>query len=379
MSGLEHKLKLAGPKKLLALDGGGIRGALTIEILAGIEAKLRSELGQPGLLLSDYFDYIAGTSTGAIIAACLSWGMSTAEVREFYEKNGETMFDEASLLKRATVYKYEDRNLAEKLKEIFVEDNGELATLGTKKLGTLLMLVMRNADTDSPWWVSNNPFAKYNLPERRKPPHEDCNLDLPLWRLIRASTAAPVFFPSESIQLGKRKFDFVDGGVTPHNNPAFQLFIMATAEAYRLCWPSGEDRMLIVSCGTGASPDTDVGLLGRHHGYQATHIPNHLMFAALNEQDMLCRVFGKCLAGAPLDREVGNLIGAAGPVSPKLFTYMRYNAILTRDGLDELGQPGIDPEEVRKLDSVKHIRKLQAIGQAVAAQQVDMMHFKGFL
>ena len=71
--------------------------------------------------------------------------------------------------------------------------------------------------------------------------------------------------------------------------------------------------------------------------YNATSIPSALMFAALNEQDFLCRVFGKCLAGDPLDREVGDMIGKRGPVQPKLFTYLRYNAELTRAGLDELG------------------------------------------
>ena len=60
------------------------------------------------------------------------------------------------------------------------------------------------------------------------------------------------------------------------------------------------------------------------------------MFAALNEQDFLCRVFGKCLAGDPLDREVGDMIGKRGPVWPKLFTYLRYNAELTRAGLEGL-------------------------------------------
>jgi hypothetical protein len=59
------KLQPAPQKKLLALDGGGIRGVLTLEILAGVEE----------IVLADYFDYIAGTSTGAIIGTCLAIGM----------------------------------------------------------------------------------------------------------------------------------------------------------------------------------------------------------------------------------------------------------------------------------------------------------------
>ena len=64
--------------------------------------------------------------------------------------------------------------------------------------------------------------------------------------------------------------------------------------------------------------------------YNAGSLPSALMFAALNEQDFLCRVFGKCLAGNSLDREVGDMIGKSGPYLPKLFTYLRYNAELTR-------------------------------------------------
>ena len=55
----------AGPRKLLALDGGGIRGTITLEILAELERSLEQRLGAgPGFVLADYFDYIAGTSTG---------------------------------------------------------------------------------------------------------------------------------------------------------------------------------------------------------------------------------------------------------------------------------------------------------------------------
>lgn len=65
-----------GPKRLLALDGGGMRGALTLEVLAALEAMLRRETGgDDSFVLGDWFDYIAGTSTGAIIAAALALGM----------------------------------------------------------------------------------------------------------------------------------------------------------------------------------------------------------------------------------------------------------------------------------------------------------------
>ncbi len=373
---LTQRIRAPGAKKILALDGGGIRGMITIEVLGGLEELLRTKLHRSqAFVLADYFDFVAGTSTGAIIAACISLGMKIAEIRDFYVTCGAEMFDKACLLRRFR-YKYEDDKLAAKLQSIFGQD----ATLGSERLQTVLMMVMRNATTDSPWPVSNNPFAKYNCPERRGPAHGDCNLDLPLWQMVRASTAAPVYFPPQVVKLGRKEFIFVDGGVTTYNNPAFQAFLMATVEPYAMNWATGEDRLLLISVGTGTSPKANANL---HPGqmnliYNASSLPSALMFAALNEQDFLCRAFGKCLAGQALDRELGDMIGKGGPVRPKLFTYARYNAELTRSGLDALGLPDIEPETVQQLDSIDHIEELQRVGQAVV-RQVNAEHFEDFL
>lgn len=155
---LEARIRASGPKKILALDGGGIRGMMTVEVLASIEELLRRELGRGDeFVLADYFDFVAGTSTGAIIATCISLGMSAGQIRQFYLDSGKEMFDKASILRRFR-YKFEDEKLAGKLQEVL----GAETTLGSDKLKTVLMMVMRNASTDSPWPVSNNPHAKYN-------------------------------------------------------------------------------------------------------------------------------------------------------------------------------------------------------------------------
>ena len=113
--------------------------------------------------------------------------------------------------------------------------------------------------------------------------------------------------------------------------------------------------------------------------YNATSLPSALMYAALNEQDLLCRVFGRCLAGDMLDREVGDLMTAKGPVGPsKLFTYVRYNAELSKEDLAKLELPGIEPEHVQQLDSTDYIKELQQVGQAVA-KQVKLEHFSQFV
>ena len=122
-----------------------------------------------------------------------------------------------------------------------------------ENLHCLLTVVTRNLTTDSAWPVSSNPAALFNNPDL-----DDCNLKLELWRLVRASTAAPVFFPPEVISLSpddpSKSFVFVDGGTTAYNNPAFLLFKMATEPAYRLGWARGERNLLIVSVGTGSAP-----------------------------------------------------------------------------------------------------------------------------
>jgi len=385
-----------GPtKRLLALDGGGIRGLITIEVLAQLEHTLRVAYPRERwegdeFRLSDYFDYVAGTSTGAIIATCVSLGMSVAEIRDFYRANGVAMFDKASLLRRFR-YKFDDDALSEKLRGVFdgyrPEDERlgpdgveRPLTLGSSALKTLLLVVMRNATSDSPWPVSNNPHAKFNQRTR-----QDCNLDLPLWQLVRASAAAPVYFPPEQITLGDRSFLFVDGSVTPYNNPAFLMFLMATVEAYRLGWEPGADRMLLISVGTGTNPNANAGLAADDMNllYNAGTIPSALMFAALNEQDMLCRVFGRCRHGHSLDSEVGTLMqpqsSEGSGTLPKFFTYARYNGELTRSGLDAMGLTDVVPENVQKIDSIEYMRDLTRVGAAVGRQQVRADHFEGFL
>ena len=106
------------------------------------------------------------------------------------------------------------------------------------------------------------------------------------------------------------------------------------------------------------------------------------MFAALNEQDLLCRAFGNCLCGDELDKEVGDLIDSGDtmkrPVASKLFTYVRYNAELSSMGLRKLKLPDIKPENVQKLDSVEYTNELQDVGRAVA-RKVEREHFEKFI
>jgi len=360
-----------GPKKMLALDGGGIRGVIALEMLLRLESLLAQELGAgDDFVLGDYFDYIGGTSTGAVIAAGLAKGLRVREILDLYVARCEEMFDHASLLRRYH-YRYGSLRLMEMLQSVLGKDT----TLGSEDLKTLLLIVVRNATTDSPWPLCNNPNALYNDPSRA-----DNNLAIPLWQLVRASTAAPTYFPPEIVTLGSHDLVFVDGAVTMYNNPAFQLFLMATLDEYRLCWPATESDLLLVSIGTGTSPKADDHLRpgAMNLLFNANSVPAALMYAALNEQDLLCRVFGRCRYGAPIDREVGDLMHGGGLLDKRLFSYVRYNPDVSRRGLDELGLHDVAPEEVQRLDSVQHIVDLRRVGQA-AARDVAVEHFAGFL
>lgn len=390
-SALLQRLDAPGQKKILACDGGGILGLISVEILARLEADLRRHTDRPKLVLADWFDFCCGTSTGAIVAACLSAGMSTDQIRSFYVASGEEMFHEASILNRLK-YHYEDEPLAAKLKTelnraLGYPDDAAPATLGDPGLRTLLMMVLRNHSTDSPWPVSNHPRAKYNQRLRA-----DCNLNLPLWQLVRASSAAPTFFPPEVVTLGagsdkEHQFVFVDGGVTTYNNPAFLAFQMVTAQPYGVHWATGSDQLLIVSVGTGGAPRArprleagDLWLLDH-----AKNIPSALMNAASAGWDMACRVVGECRHGDPLDRELGDMVSLADTAGPsnttcaKQFAYVRYDPDVSAEGLAELGLDDVSPKTVQVMDSVEHIAAIQRVGAAYAKQHVKLNHLRGFI
>ncbi len=383
-------------RKMLALDGGGIRGVLTLSFLKRIEDLV----GRP---LHEYFDYIAGTSTGAIIAAGLATGMSVGDLIDFYKKFGPAMFQRSHFLERLKSL-YQNGALEQQLKTTFGPDtdlrlDGVSTAVNPHALKTLLLVVTRNVTTDSPWPISSNPDAAYNDPNRR-----DSNLNMRLWQLVRASTAAPIYFPPEVIECEpnnpKKTFVFVDGGVTPYNNPAFVLYRFATEPAFNLNWERGEDKLLIISVGTGAAPDLGATADDPEHNLLSTGlgIPSALMYGSLVDQDVNCRAVGRCVHGAEIDRELLDMIPRVGPntgsyetrvarpAKPlsqsenRQFLYARYNVDLGAPSLSKLGFAAVEPKSVQKMDNATpdNITQLLAIG-AASAQQIQKEHFATFL
>lgn len=369
------------PRRLLALDGGGIRGLISLRVLARLEELLAKHYGAENTFrLCHFFDYIAGTSTGAISAAALARGLSVSELLGFYKEFGAQIFT----LRRWGIWNslYQDGPLQKRLRTVY----GEESTLAPEHLKTLLLVVMRNVTTDSVWPLSSNPDARYNDLDRT-----DCNLKVPLWQVVRASTAAPVYFPPEVIVWDRKdplkSFAFGDGGTTSYNNPAFLLTRMATEPCYGLGWERGESNLLVVSVGTGENP-----VLGAHAddpevnvASAATNTLLALMSQAAYDQDVNCRTVGRCVAGNALDREVGDLIpkegGAAIPLERDLgrsFLYARYNVPLTQEWLGKNGLGHIPAESVQALDAVKSMPYLSAVGDKLA-ESVSLEHFGRFI
>lgn len=356
-------------KRILSLDGGGVRGVFTLQILRRIESLFRQRNDQPSLVLADEFDLFAGTSTGAIIATGLCWGMSVDEIETLYLQEGHRMFCRAPWYRRYLA-KYRSDRLADLFCELFVEpESNAVAELGSDSLRGLLLVVVRNATTGSPWLLSSNPNAKYN--DRTL---ANCNLSIPIWQVLRASTAAPTYFGPETIRLGDDQFLFVDGALTPYNNPALIAFLYATLPQYRVNWDASPEKLHLVSIGTGGSrahlphkPSVKINLVD-----QLSHVVPALIGAASVEQDFLCRVFGDCLHGDPLDVELGDLLAPTllRPAEQKL-SYVRYNQDLSSPEATRRG--GLKSQ---RIDDLRLMPQLISLGKQYADKHVKLEHLQ---
>lgn len=255
------------PFRVLALDGGGIRGVLPAVLLGELEART-------GRATADLFDLIVGTSTGGILALALSAPrggarFTPADLVKLYETQGMRIFapwprSEGSrvvedVLERAL---HLDSGGGEPGRPLpptrailhpkFTAEGIEGAlqeVLGTAALGsiTATRVAVTAYDLDAralrlfrSWEAAATPSANF-----------------PIWHAARATSAAPVFFPPAVVTTvdGSTTLHCVDGGVCV-NDPA----VLAVAEAHRLLRELGQDgrSVLVVSLGTGAPPSSSL-------------------------------------------------------------------------------------------------------------------------
>jgi hypothetical protein len=374
VAALTQRLAAPGPKRILALDGGGIRGVLTLEYLARLEELLRQRSPAPATFcLADYFDLIGGTSTGSIIAAGLALGFPVSRLQQLYRELAATIFDKPAYRFGVFVPKFGRAPLVAALRSHFGDE-----TLGSASLRTGLMVMTKRLDTGSPWPLHNNPRGRYY--DERPGSAAIANKHFPLWQVVRASTAAPHYFEPErlSVAVSEQAFvdgAFVDGGVSPFNNPALQLLLLATLKGYGFEWPVGTDRLLLVSVGTGSG----TAPLAADAVMTATALEQaaRSLAALMTDCDGLVQTILQWLGASPapwtIDREIGDLrTDTLG--DRKWFTYVRYNAVLEPAWLQrELQVTVSEPQAaaLRAMDAPANVDELARVGAAAAARQVS--------
>jgi hypothetical protein len=337
---IEQRLSAPGPKRILALDGGGIRGILSAGILAAVEARLIRFSGNPDFRLCDYFDLIGGTSTGSIVAAGLALGMSAAEVADLYRQMAPEIFAEKG--RNAGIRK--PRFDARQLEAVLARELGDVE-LGSDALKTGLAIFTKRIDTGSAWTLTNNPRSKYWDALNGGMP----NKNLMVRKLVQASAAAPTFFEECSIVLNapgagiQAEGLFVDGAIAGLNNPSLQLLHVATLKGYGFEWLSGSDRLSMLSVGTGYwRPKLDQEL------FDSTGLDELAPTAARAVEALKTMIhdtsqmaiatlqgLGETARPWQINSEIGDMRGAALSPVP-LLHFQRMDAMLDRISLQDL-------------------------------------------
>jgi patatin-like phospholipase/acyl hydrolase len=231
------------PRRILSIDGGGLKGALPAAFLAEIERLTKKRI-------VDQFDLVAGTSTGGIIALGLGLGISAEEICRFYIERGPAIFDQGTvvgplaglrsklrgLLRRARhvgTSKYGADELRKALEDVFgVRTIGESATR--------LVIPAYDSIHGGPYVFKTAHHPRFRVDYARRA------VDAAL-----ATAAAPTYLPAHSFDGASH---LLDGGVWA-NNPMGSAAIEA---ATVLQWPMEEVRMLSLGCTDSVHPARDV-------------------------------------------------------------------------------------------------------------------------
>ena len=236
-------------KKILTIDGGGIRGVIPASILANLEARLQIAKNEPNLRIADCFDLLAGTSTGGILTALFlsPKRYSASEILEFYRELGPVLFHRTIWHMAASGFglfrsRYKEDALYEFSKKLLGDTY--ISEVAKDCLITSYEMSSRKALLFSKHAVGKNgSMADYKL----------CDI-------VRATTAAPTYFapakvyPRSSHEAEQKGAsaeslpfrNLVDGGIYA-NNPS----MCALVESIKL-WPDeGIGGYTMLSVGTG--------------------------------------------------------------------------------------------------------------------------------
>ena len=354
-----------------------MRGAATIAFLERIEALIEEIEGRP-VRLGDWFDLIGGTSTGAIIATALALGYRVSEIRIFYEQLAPKIFKRSFWRVTGWHAKFDSRRLMQELTKVI-----GARTLDSPDLRTGLCIVLKRMDTGSAWIVANNPRSVF-----WETPADGSfmgNRHLPLAHVVRASTAAPSFFEPELIEIasGRPPGLFIDGGLTPHNNPALLMLMTALVPAYGLNWRIGPENLLIVSVGTGSFQPT----LSPADAMRSSAIGLAIksLAAMIAESQLLVLTLMTYLGQSPIAWPINSEIGDLGRVlapTGDLFRFLRYDVRLEQSWLAENLGKHFSADFIAKLrpmDNPANMQTLYELGRSAATDQVkrdDLMFAK---
>lgn len=183
--------------RVLSLDGGGIRGAFTASFLAELEEA--REIG-----LSSFFDLIAGTSTGAIIAAGIACNIPARRICELYKKHGRAIFAKRWTYLGFFQSKYSNKKLKQALEEVFQD-----RTLEDASTRLLIPTVNLTSEPNVVFKTAHQPGFKRDR-------------DRKIVDVLLATTAAPTYFPQAKLNDGI----YADGGLWA-NNPSIVAYVEA--------------------------------------------------------------------------------------------------------------------------------------------------------
>uniref|UniRef100_A0A8C5D2J2 phospholipase A2 n=1 Tax=Gouania willdenowi TaxID=441366 RepID=A0A8C5D2J2_GOUWI len=219
-----------GMDKLLCLDGGGIKGLVLIQMLIALE----QEAGQP---IRELFDWVAGTSTGGILALCIIHGKPLNDLQNLYFKMRKKVFKGWRPYTKKPLEKFLKKEFGEDTKMTDVSHPRVMVTSVLADRRPCKLHIFRNYE---PPYSTSDTFRPLTIPQ-----------DQLVWKAARASGAAPTYFPP----MGR----FLDGGLLA-NNPT--LDAMAEIHQYnKTLNAEGKDTKklgMVLSLGTGKSPEVEV-------------------------------------------------------------------------------------------------------------------------
>jgi len=232
-------------KRILSIDGGGIRGIIPGMILVALEEKIQRATKNPNARLIDYFDFFAGTSTGGILLSILlcpddedpsKQKYTTKQALDIYLQHGVEIFSAKPwrrfLNKFGLLSELYDATILEKVLKSY---------LGDKKLSELLRpCVITAYDIE---------LRKNHLFRQQKAISHGDSRDFYLKDVCRATAAAPTYFSvAEIFSIAKTRYPLVDGGVFAHNPSLSALLeVIKSYKTYKI------DDVWILSLGTGLS------------------------------------------------------------------------------------------------------------------------------